>query len=105
MFNSKHKTGDYGGNLVKIITTPSSNSTSTNLHAYMDSMAGQQSLSERLQRPLNQSQTDQIAAQAAQFVKEYPVGSFDQKLIENNDYRSWIVESWKNASNDVYPNV
>lgn len=91
MFNSKHKTGDLGGNLVKIITTPSSNSTSTNLHAYMDSMAGQQSLSERLQRPLNQTQTNQIAAQAAQFTSEYPVTSFDQKLIENNDYRSWVV--------------
>jgi hypothetical protein len=54
---------------------------------------------------LDQSQTDQIAAQAAQFVKEYPVSSFDQKLIENNDYRSWVVESWQNASKDVYPNV
>lgn len=43
MFNSKHKTGDLGGNLVHIITTPSTNSTNINLHAYMDSMAGLQS--------------------------------------------------------------
>ena len=91
MFNSKHKTGDLGGNLVKIVTTPSTNSTNINLHAYMDSMAGQQSLTERLQRPLNQGQTDAIASMAAQFAKEYPVASFDQKSVENNDYRSWVV--------------
>ena len=105
MFNSKHKTGDLGGNLVKIITTPSTNSTSINLHAYMDSMAGQQSYTVRLQRPLNQAQTDEIATMAAKFVSEYPVTSFDLKLIENNDYHGWIVESWQNASNDVYPKI
>ncbi len=81
MFNSKHKTGDYGGNLVKIITTPSTNSTNINLHAYMDSMAGQQSFTERLSRPLNQSQTDDIAKMAGQFEQEYPVTSFDQKIV------------------------
>ena len=53
MFDSKHKTGDLGGNLIKIITTESTNSTHLNLHAYMDSMAGLQSYTERLPRPLN----------------------------------------------------
>jgi len=48
MFNSKHKTGDFGGNLVYIISTPSTNSTKINLHAYMDSMAGLQSFTERM---------------------------------------------------------
>ena len=43
MFNSKHKTGDLGGNLVHIITTNSTNSTNINLHAYLDSMGGLQS--------------------------------------------------------------
>jgi len=105
MFNSKHKTGDLGGNLVKIITTASTNSTSINLHAYMDSMAGQQSYTERLARPLNKNQTEQIATMAAQFTKEYPVTSFDQKLVENSDYRTWVVESWQNAANDVYPKI
>lgn len=42
-FSLAHKTGDLGGNLIKIITTASTNSTSLNLHAYMDSMAGLQS--------------------------------------------------------------
>lgn len=53
MYNAKHKTGDQGGNLVNIITTAASNSTKTNLHAYMDSMGALQSLTERLSRPLD----------------------------------------------------
>lgn len=69
MFNSKHKTGDLGGNLVHIITTPSTNSTQINLHAYLDSMAGLQSFTERLSRPLTQTQVDQIAAMGALFTK------------------------------------
>ncbi len=65
MYNSKHKTGDMGGNLVKIITTASTNSTNINLHAYMDSMAGLQSFTERMARPLDQTQTNQIVQMAA----------------------------------------
>lgn len=57
MYNAKHKTGDQGGNLVNIITTTASNSTKTNLHAYMDSMAALQSLTERLSRPLDEAGT------------------------------------------------
>lgn len=105
MFNSKHKTGDLGGNLVHIITTASTNNTNLNLHAYMDSMAGLQSFTERLSRPLNQSQTEQIAQMAAQFTKDFPVTAFDQKIVENNDYHGWVVESWQNAGNDVYPKI
>lgn len=105
MYNSKHKTGDAGGNFVKIITTAASNSTSTNLHSYMDSMAGQQSLTERLARPLDQVQTKNIEDMAAQFTQQYPYASFDSKLIENNNYHDWVVESWQRAATDVYPNV
>lgn len=69
MYNSKHKTGDAGGNFIKITTTAASNSTSTNLHAYLDSMAGLQSLTERLARPLDQTQTSKIEQMAAQFAQ------------------------------------
>lgn len=69
MYNSKHKTGDAGGNFIKITTTASSNSTSTNLHAYMDSMGALQSLSERLARPLDQAKTAEIEKMAAQFTQ------------------------------------
>lgn len=105
MYNSKHKGGDAGGNLIRITTTASSNSTNTNLHAYMDSMAGLQSLTERLSRPLDKTQTSQIEAMAAQFTQEYPYSSFDPKMIENNNYHDWVVESWQRAAIDVYPNV
>lgn len=67
MFNSKHKTGDIGGNLVKIITTSATNSTNINLHAYLDSMAGLQSFTERMTRPLNSKQTSEIVEMAANF--------------------------------------
>ena len=79
MFNSKHKTGDLGGNLVHIITTPSTNSTHLNLHAYMDSMAGLQSFTDRMSRPLNQTQIDQVQTMAKDFTKLYPVSSFTQQ--------------------------
>jgi NAD(P)-dependent dehydrogenase (short-subunit alcohol dehydrogenase family) len=105
MFNSKHKTGDFGGNMVHIITTAATNSTNINLHAYMDSMAGLQSFTERLVRPLDATATSKIVAMAAQFQQEYPASSFDSKLIENFDYHGWVVESWQNASNDVYPKI
>lgn len=105
MFNSKHKTGDLGGNLVKIITTASTNNTNINLHAYMDSMAGLQSFTERLKRPLDDSQTKMISDMASQFEKEYPVDSFAQKVVETNNYHDWVVESWQNAANDVYPKI
>ena len=59
-FSNTHKNGDLGGNLVKIITTASTNSTILNLHAYLDSMAGLQSFTERLSRPLSAAQTDFI---------------------------------------------
>ena len=91
MFNSAHKTGDLGGNLVHIITTPSTNSTNLNLHAYMDSMAGLQSFTERMSRPFTQDQTNQVTAMAAQFAKEYPASSFTQQQIENNNYHDWVV--------------
>jgi hypothetical protein len=105
MYSSKHKTGDAGGNLVKIITTAATNSTSINLHAYMDAMAGLQSYTERLARPLNQEQSNEIANMAADFTQAYPYSSFDQKLVDNNNYHDWIVESWQNAANDVYPKI
>jgi len=91
MFNSKHKTGDLGGNLVQIITTPSTNSTKINLHAYMDSMAGLQSFTERMSRPFTDIQTAQVADMASKFTKEYPVSSFVQSQIDNNNYHDWIV--------------
>lgn len=42
---------------------------------------------------------------AALFTQEYPVTAFEQKLVENNDYHGWVVESWQDASNEIYPKL
>ena len=50
MFNATYKTGDLGGNLIKIVTPDGAD---MNLHAYFDSIALEQDPVNRIVRPMN----------------------------------------------------
>ena len=54
MFNNSFKTGDLGGNLIKVLIL---NGSTMNLHAYFDSIALDQDAdpNNRIHRPLNDS--------------------------------------------------
>lgn len=50
MYNATYKTGDLGGNLIKMLTPAGA---TMNLHSYFDSIALEQDPDNRIERPLN----------------------------------------------------
>lgn len=75
------------------------------LHAFMDSMAGEQKNGERMQRPLTEDGWNYIRGLAQSIMKEFPADSFGQDSVNNLDSHSWTVESYNTAVDKVYPYV
>ena len=87
MFNASFKTGDLGGNLIKI-TTPTG--ASTNLHAFFDSIALEQGLDDRIVRPLNDTYRAQLETEAREIMAKYPAESL-KDLVSIKDPHAWGV--------------
>lgn len=68
MYNESFKTGDMGGNLVKIETQKYGE---MNLHAFLDSMGGIQKPDDRPVRPLTEEGKVYIDALARQIMTEF----------------------------------
>ena len=68
-----------------------------NLHAFMDSMAGEQKDGVRIERPLNDAGQAYIRNLAGAISKEYPPSYFDDKLLNDTSSHSWVIESYNSA--------
>ena len=68
-FNATYKTGDLGGNLIKV-TTPQGKA--MNLHAYFDSIAQDQDPDTNITRPLNDTFRAGLEAEARAIMAQYP---------------------------------
>ncbi len=99
MYNHEFSHGDLGGNLIHIETTKGEKA---NLHAFMDAMAGQQSMNgTRMERPLNDNGRAQIQSLATEIRKQYTPDYFGQKVHSESPHE-WTIESFEYAVNDVY---
>ena len=76
-----------------------------NLHAYMDSMAGEQKNGERLERPLTETGWAYLQNLAGSIMKEFPPEHFQPDQLTNLDPHAWTVESYNAAVEFVYPFV
>lgn len=62
-----------------------------NLHAYMDSMAGEQKDGDRMVRPLTESGKTYLKNLASSIMKEYPPEHFGDDLINSLSSHTWAV--------------
>jgi hypothetical protein len=86
-FNATYKTGDLGGNLIKVNLL---NGTSFNLHSYFDSIALEQDPDTRIDRPLNDTFRATLEDEAKQLMKDYPADSMSD-LLSVTDPKRWGV--------------
>lgn len=68
-----------------------------NLHAYMDSMAGEQKDGVRIPRPLNDAGKVLIETLANSITRQFPPEHFGDALIHNLSSHTWAVESYNAA--------
>lgn len=74
-----------------------------NLHAWMDSMAGEQQNGVRPQRPLTEDGWNNIKNLAANITQQFPPNSFTDAQINSLDPHEWTIESYNAAVEKVYP--
>lgn len=97
-FNSTYKTGDLGGNRIKITLI---NGTDYNLHSYFDSIALEQDIDTMIIRPLNETFAKTIEDEARQLMDKYQAASLAE-LIAIKDPKVWGVESYEFAVHNIY---
>ena len=82
------------GNFVKIVTIKDED---MNLHAWMDSMAGEQQNGVRPERPLTQEGWNYLKNLAANITQQFPPSSFTDAQIASLDPHEWTIESYNAA--------
>lgn len=98
MFNGTYKTGDLGGNLLKMISPTGA---SINMHAYFDSIALEQDPDTRIQRPLNDTFRKTIEDQARDIMTKNTAESL-KDLVAVKDPKAWGVEAFNIAVDKIY---
>lgn len=98
MFNGTYKTGDLGGNLLKMVSPTGA---SINMHAYFDSIALEQDPDTRIQRPLNDTFRKTIEDQARDIMTKYTANSL-KDLVAIKDPKVWGVEAFNIAVDKIY---
>lgn len=87
MFNLTYKTGDLGGNMIKITTIDGK---SMNLHAYFDSIALDQDPDTGIIRPLNDTFRKDFEDEARSIMNRFPAAELEKELSVK-DPHAWGV--------------
>ena len=85
---------------MKIVTV---NNEDMNLHAWMDSMAGEQKNGVRPERPLTEVGWAYLKNLAGSITSQFPPSHFPDAQLNSLDPHAWTIESYNAAVEKVYP--